>query len=214
MNQLSQSGVKIVSILDKTSVPKSLSVLVDNIYGGYLATKHLLDMGHRNICYLTYEIDSTPEGNTDHFLKERYSGLLNAYSESKIHRPPEMIAHIKGKPDEAFSEDAFDSIINDLSKYTAFFAYDDHMASSFIRVLQSRNIKILQDYSIVCFDDSPLVNRWCSQPLTAIRQPDEKIALEAVNEVINRPHKEEDVCTLLPELIIRNSVRDLNKDPI
>lgn len=212
IQKLVLDGVKIVSLLDEVNIPRVSSILVDNVMGGYLATKHLLENGHRKILYVTYDLAKSTNGNDAHFSNERYYGMLRAYAEKNIERPKNLVFYDTSSAENNRSEDLFREYLKKNKDFTAVFTYDDQIAAGVVRAIKSEGYKIPDDFSIVSYDDSVLVNRWSNPPLTVIKQPDKKVAFEAVNEIIGTTNQNKDKRrSLYPKIIERDSVADISQ---
>ncbi|MFI4912644.1 MAG: LacI family DNA-binding transcriptional regulator [Sedimentisphaeraceae bacterium JB056] len=213
IHQISLNGTKIVSLLDDVALPNVKSVLVDNVMGGYLATKHLLEHGHRKILYATYQLAKSNVGNDSHFSRERYFGMLRAYTEMNITRPDNLVFYDESSCEDNHSEENFREFLRKNNDFTAVFTYDDQIAAGVVRAIKAEGYSIPEDFSVISYDDSMLVNRWSTPPLTVIKQPDEKVAFEAVNQILynnddNRQNNTSSAssCLICPDLIQRQSV--------
>lgn len=206
IHQLALDGTKVVSLLDKVELPNVKSVLVDNAMGGYLAAKHLLEQGHTRILYATYELAKSNVGNDSHFSRERYFGMLRAYSEMNIPRPDNLIYYDESSCEDNNSEEYFRDYLKTNQDFTAILTYDDQIGAGVVRAIKSEGYSVPEDFSVVSYDDSMLVNRWSSPSLTVVKQPDKQVAREAINHIINRESSESGSCTICPKLIERKSV--------
>jgi len=61
-------------------------VTADNHQGGYLAARHLLELGHRDVAYVTGRLDGMPSS-------ERLAGFLKAMAEAGVQTPESWIIH-------------------------------------------------------------------------------------------------------------------------
>ena len=206
IHQMTLEGTKIVSLLDKVELPKVKSVLVDNTMGGYLAVKHLLEIGHTRILYATYELAKSNIGNDSHFSRERYFGLLRAYSEMNISRPDNLIYYDESSCEDNRTEDNFKLFLRKKNDYTAILTYDDQIASGIVRAIRAEGYSVPEDFSVISYDDSVLVNRWSNPSLTVIKQPDKEVAYEAISHIIDPDTKNSGSCVICPTLISRDSV--------
>ncbi|AQQ70541.1 Mgl repressor and galactose ultrainduction factor [Limihaloglobus sulfuriphilus] len=212
IQELSMDGMRVVSLLDKVDIPNVSSVLVNNAMGGYLATKHLLEKGHRRILYVTYQQTQSNEGNDSHFSRERYFGMLRAYAEMNIKRPDNLVFYDKSTNQNHDTEAHFKEYISRHTDFTAIFAYDDQIAAGVSRAIRSHGYSIPEDFSLVGFDDSIFVNKWSNPPITVIKQPDDEIACEAVRLLVNDNNNElppAHSVVINPELIKRESVASI-----
>lgn len=214
IDQLIKSGIKVVCLLDKYESIAN-SVMVDNIYGGSLAAKHLIKNGHKKVCYITYKLAKSLQYSVAHFSNERLSGFKIEYLKSNIQLDEDMVLYIDTQPDAAFSVKPFEAVLDKLKKFTAVFTYDDYIAAGISNLLQHNRIKVPDECSIIGFDDSPLVSHWSTPAITVIKQPDDAIAFEAVNLILgnkedSKVSSEDNIYTVKPKLVIRESVKDIS----
>ncbi|TDB75872.1 LacI family DNA-binding transcriptional regulator [Micromonospora sp. KC723] len=90
---------------------------------------------------------------------------------------------------------------------TAIFASSDQMALGVYEAVRKRGLRVPDDVSVVGFDDLPEV-RWCSPPLTTIRQPLAEMGMLAARTVLrlaNGEKIESPRVELATELIVRDS---------
>jgi LacI family transcriptional regulator len=177
-------------------------VLIDNYLGGYLATKHLLDLGHRHIACITGpKRISTSSRRVEGF----HQALLEmGLSESII---------LEGDFSISSGTQAMDKILSFSEPPTAVFVCNDMMAVGAMMSALSHGLKIPDDLSIVGFDDIQLSESLCPG-LTTIRHPYNEIGnstinlfLEQINEESRQKNGHSKRIILTPELVIRASTR-------
>lgn len=143
----------------RDDMKKYSDVGIDNIHGGYLAGKHLLEMGHTKIMYM-----ANVDEDCDH---DRYLGLTGAYMEKGLEYNPKdykLLNPIKEERRKRYEE-----IYKELENYTAAFLASDVLAIEFMNFLQDKGLSIPDDFSIMGFDDIPLAA--CVRPaLTTVSQ--------------------------------------------
>jgi DNA-binding LacI/PurR family transcriptional regulator len=83
LRKLVDDGIRVVCLLDNFDCG-AYSVTVDNVSGGFMAGKYLIEKGHRKICYLTYEAAKSRHYSISHFSNERFEGLRQAMAESRL----------------------------------------------------------------------------------------------------------------------------------
>lgn len=136
-------------------------VCLDNISGAQMATKMLLNHGHRRIGYL----------GSSHSIEDdemRKTGWLRALEEYDI-VPPESWVGV-GSPDLQGGEAAMVELLGRNSGLTAVFAYNDSMAAGALTALKDNGIAVPQHLSLIAFDDIPLA-RYTDPQLTTVRYP-------------------------------------------
>jgi len=176
----------------------------DNEAGGYLATRHLMSLGCKNILIVN--------GNSNDFASQkRLKGYLKALEEDnrEINRDLIFLGDVAGMILKSnFSEDECFKILEPMIKNRDFdgvFANSDVSAISILKSLAHLKVKL----PVVGFDDVSLAN--ISQPtLTTVRQPIRVIARKAAQKLIQKINGENPDSEMLPvELIVRESTNYL-----
>ncbi|MGH9403537.1 MAG: substrate-binding domain-containing protein [Terriglobia bacterium] len=205
--ELSRSGVAIV-LLNRPSASARIegfsTVLADNFAGGYMAGRHLIDLGHRVIGHLTGAIQ---HGN----LRERTKGFKKALQETESRATP-MIIHGR------HSSEGGHRMMKKLLKrrnLTAVFAANDAMAFGAIRAIFESGLRVPDDISVIGFDNVEM-GSIVRPPLTTIHQPKYEMGRAAV-EVLLRHSEQREMA--MPEhrlvevkLVERESCRRITKE--
>ena len=182
-----------------TNVPKVFS---DNVQGGYLAGRHLVEAGHRQLAYI---------GGPRNLMSanERAEGFRRAARDSGTGAV--VLEEMFGEYQPEHGAQAISEILVQRPEITAVFAGSDAILVGVLGVLANRSIAVGGDISIVTFDDvSPL--ELLATPITAIRQQVDAMgeaALELMLAAIrggDAPRTER----LPVELVVRRSVRVLS----
>jgi LacI family transcriptional regulator len=169
---------------------------IDNVSGGYQATQHLINLGHRKVATITGPLNLIAG-------YDRHQGYIQALDQHDIPYDPKLVA------EGDFSEDSgYQACLNIIpQKPDAIFIANDTMAMGAFSALAEANLSVPGDIAIVGFDDIPNAKSTPS-PLTTIRQPIQDTGSEAVNALIQLIDQPESRCSniLLPtELVIRKS---------
>lgn len=176
--------------------------LTDNVKGGYLATKHLIDQGARRIITLTCK------PNIGNEFGDRTEGYFKAMSEQGIPGDMNLVFEMTCTYLNAYNF-IFEHI--DLVRSCdAIFAQADILASACIAALKEHKISVAQDIKIVGYDDS-FYSTLVPPFITTIHQPREELSFKACNRIldlirseeIDRTHKEQEMVE--PYLIIRDT---------
>lgn len=135
------------------------SVVIDNEQAGYLATKHLIAQGAKNIVHIT--------GNQ---LRNVYANRLKGYQKALVehnipYNPQNII--INNLSEQAGIQAAL-QIIN--LKADAVFAANDNCAASCMNELKRSGIKIPHDMAFAGFNND-MISRNVDPPLTTINYP-------------------------------------------
>ena len=176
----------------------ALGFKLDNEQGAYLAVRHLVELGHRRIAFVT-----GPANHND--ADERLKGYQRALSESDIAFDPKLVAG--GDFHEAGGLLAVNHLFETNQQFTAVFAANDLSAYGVRLCLYRKGIRVPDDISLVGFDDLP-GSAYTTPPLTTIRQPlydMGKIATHALLTLINGQPVVADIPPL--ELVVRETTR-------
>ncbi|MEM7799820.1 MAG: substrate-binding domain-containing protein, partial [Chloroflexota bacterium] len=180
------------------------TVEIDNFWGAQLAVSHLLEKGYKNIGIITGPLNELA-------ANERFLGWRYSLQEASQDADQSLIAHGSWNPDSGYR--AAQLLLEQNPNLDAIFSSNDEMAIGAMRAIMEAGYKIPQDYGIVGFDDI-LTSRFLTPSLTTIRQDINASSQIAVQELIqliendvNQNHQPEQVITLPPELIIRESTR-------
>ena len=170
----------------------------DDHLGGYLATRKLIDHGHRRIGLIM-----GPEHATT--AVQRRKGYRAALTEAGIPLDDSLIAG------DAFSMEAGETAAHTLLDHpnppTAIFAVNDNNAIGAMAVAAARGLRIPDDLSVIGYNDIPVVSK-LPVPLTTIREPFNNIARGAIDLLLDeRPQHAGEVPTIVatPTLIPRRS---------
>lgn len=171
--ELAQRGVP--HVLALRSFGNSAAALGDDHLGGYLATRHLLDLGHRRIALVAGpDYASSALG--------RRAGYQDALREAGLPIEPTLIYP------SAFSLQSGEEVGRRLLAAdpmpSAVFAVNDNTAIGLLSAVQRAGVRVPQDLSVVGYNDIPLAAR-LTVPLTTVRVPFAEIAAAAVDLLID-----------------------------
>lgn len=164
-------GLPIVAI-DRTIASDHLvSIAVDNLQGGALATEHLIGLGHRRIAYIAGSQDSVDDC-------QRYRGFSEAMAAHDL--SPYSALRISGDFTEDGGYRAVKMLIAEGEMPSAIFFANDEMAIGGLNALAAEGIQVPGDVSVVGFDDIVLA-RYVPPGLTTVRQPIYEMGALAMN---------------------------------
>ncbi len=133
----------------------------DHIRGAYEAVRHLLELGHRDICFV-----NGPQEYSNSIDREK--GYRKALSSAGIEPTSKMI--FTGRYSRTSGYELAGDILSVKSRPTAVFAANDRMAFGVFQGLRERNIQVPQDISLVGYDDSEVAT-YMDPPLTTVKVP-------------------------------------------
>jgi LacI family transcriptional regulator len=192
--ELAERGVPFVLALRTDG--KSLSSVGDDRLGGYLATRHLLDLGHRRIGLIAGPAYASSS-------RGRVEGYREAMAEAGVEVDPAWIVESTFGIDSG--AEAAEALMKLPQPPTAIFAVNDNTAIGAFSALRRLDLAIPEDISLVGYNDIPLVSR-LSTPLTSVRVPFDQIAGAALDLLSNGPSGNQDrIRVATPTLIPRRS---------
>lgn len=157
--RLAESEVPAV-LVDATH-PDLHYTAVDNVHGGYLATRHLIELGHLNIAYLSDYLDNPFNSPA----LDRQAGYQKALREADI--PIQPSYQIEGEYGREQARDMTRQLLAQKIPPTAIFAYCDTQALGVIEAAQDQGLHVPEHLSIVGYDDIEAAEL---MQLTTVRQ--------------------------------------------
>ena len=191
--------VPVVLINNHVQRPNFHSVCSDHQEGGYMATKHLLERGHKRIGFL--EISPKNWG-----ARAREAGYRQAMGQFSVDLDPELIVYTLARP----LRDVLAGLLARGITALVICGEDLSMAASQV-LIHDLKVKIPDEVSVVSFELPP-VSALLSPPQTTIEQPWDDIGAVAVETVLQLAYRGDgrSVNILLHNhLIERNSVRTM-----
>lgn len=194
--ELKKRNIPFILLDNQKSQPSIFSVLVDNFKGGYMATRHLIKLGHRNIAFIS---------GSDLYLsnRERKRGFLEALNESGM----EPYSIDGGEFDADVGYNVTMKWIDSGRIPTAIFTADDNIMFGAFDAIKEKGFKIPGDISICGYDDDLLSSK-LHPTLTTVRQPSEEMgrkAVEILMQLMSGKHMRSMTVKLEPQLILRDS---------
>lgn len=174
-------------------------VFAQNEHGAWLATRHLIESGHKKIAFI-----GGPPGLLS--VSERSAGFLRAMAEAGLSVAAEDL-YLRDYSRE-FGHEATRAILAGTPRPTAIFASSDYLAVGVLGAFRQAGLSVPQDMSLVGFDDMPFADL-VNPALTTIRQPVSEMGRVAVRHLLALTNGESPPpLTRLPvDLVLRNSVR-------
>lgn len=181
IERIAESGLPAVLINGMDRTMRIDTVLPDNWAAGWLATRRLLEAGHREIMHVTLPFRLS--------MQRRLEGFRQALEEAGI--PFDAERHILdlGKMDlpetqaQLAIRQAHDS--GRLRDVTAFFCSMDVVALGVMQGLQSKGFTVPDDFSIVGLDDVAVASR-SRPPLTTMRIDRAELGRKGIQLLTNR----------------------------
>ncbi|WP_119730923.1 LacI family DNA-binding transcriptional regulator [Thermomonospora amylolytica] len=204
---LRQRGVAVVLLDHPTPRANQCSVAVDDVTGGELAVRHLLEQGTRDIALVT-----GPSSLRQ--CADRRKGALRALRAAGLGREALReitVPDMNARAGEGAARRLLDGDLPD-----AVFCANDLLALGLLRVLLQAGVKVPNDVAVIGYDDIEFTGA-AAVPLSSVRQPTfqlGRIATELLLDECEDPagHAHQQVM-FQPELVVRESTRRLVAHP-
>ncbi|HDZ9484892.1 TPA: substrate-binding domain-containing protein [Vibrio cholerae] len=174
----------------------------NSLQGGYMAAKHLIECGHKEIGCITGPL-------IRHQAQMRYEGYKRALAEAGIAINPDWIVESDFECEGGYQ--AFEKLYQRGKLPSALFVSNDMMAMGVIQAASQRGLRVPDDLSLIGYDDVHIA-KFMTPALTTIHQPKYRLGKAAVDTLLYRlenPDTTAQVVQLEPTLVVRNSVRKL-----
>lgn len=200
LKALAARGTKVVLVDTPSNDGEFSSVSVDDISGGYQATKHLLDVGRRRLAFV-----AGPQ--QFHQVTDRLLGAMRAMAEV-----PDATLEVLQAEDLTVlaGRDIGDALVQRKreSLPDGLFCSNDLLALGVMQSLTMlHTLRIPEDVALVGYDDIDFAAS-AVVPLTSIRQPARmigKTAIDLLAEQLQTPAAAPRAVVFEPELVIRSS---------
>jgi DNA-binding LacI/PurR family transcriptional regulator len=196
LNLLSEMKAPVVLINSHHPGEFIYSVRIDDFQGARIATKHLVDLGHKHIGYI---------GDRFGFQSDaaRLAGYRQVLEEAGIAASSAAIAYGDGSPPSGRA--AMKHLLDSGIALTAVFCYNDREAFGAMRAVCERGMHVPHDLSIVGFDDL-FFSSYTDPPLTTVRQPKHEMGqmgAEILLALLSGGHPSSRICS--GTLVVRES---------
>lgn len=193
-----------IAFIDYYTQENCSSILIDNLNGGKMAARHLINKNHKNIGFIGGDLKHPS-------IKERFEGFKSAIDEAGYKFSNNNCCIDEENTTRQSGYDAARKLIKLNKNITAIFACNDAMAIGAMQYLKANNIKIPDDISIIGFDDveSGLMT---DPPLTTIRVPKVELGIEAIkliNDMLHNNSKNTRKILVPVELVERKTTKEI-----
>lgn len=175
------------------------NVCLDQVYGGYIGTRHLIEKGHRKIAFCQGRFKSLVS-------KARESGYKLALEEFGLAAKEEYAFRIAA--DYQDGKEVLKQMRALSDPPTAIFTGSDQVAAGLVYEARNLGLKVPEEIAVIGFDDQPIAEVTYPQ-LTTIRQPAREIGRRAMllmlSKILSEENQLEDLEPLMLELIERSS---------
>jgi LacI family transcriptional regulator len=177
-------------------------VMVDAERGAYIATRHLLELGHARILYHAIGPESVPS-------LERLPGYRRALAEFEVPFTPELIMHSGRTLDDTYAR-VTSTFQQPQPRPTAILAYNDTYAVAVLKALHDLGLRVPEDVAIVGQNNLEFTD-FLIPPLTSVAHPVQQMGRQGTEILLQKlawaddqpwlPHR----VALEPVLVVRES---------
>ncbi len=178
------------------------TVFHDPTYGTFLAAQKLIELGHKHICLINCPV-------TYRVWPKRIEGFRRAAEEYSYTIDENLLISAEMNTAESAYR-VFSRLLDSGSMPDAVVTADNEMAMGVLRCLYERHLRVPDDISIICYDDSGICGN-VTPALSAINIQKEVIGRTALGFLLDRissPKIPPRSVTIKPYLVMRSSVRN------
>lgn len=202
LNKIKDKDIKFVYINSFYDEPESSYVIMNDEKGGYISTKYLIDIGHKNIAGI-FKCDDV-QGI------KRQNGFLKALNDYNIEFNKDYLCQYQTSEKNSEPYNFVKGLMKNENRPTAIVCHNDEIALKVINAINEEGLNVPEDVSIVGYDDSTLAV--ASQiKLTTIRHPQKAMGKQAAEFLIDMIEGKTKMPFMVyePELVVRNSCRSM-----
>ncbi len=199
---LEETNIPVIGYEGLTTDSKFTSVSTDNVKGGYIAAKHLLECGYRNTAILSGPVNSSASIN-------RRKGFSEAFHDNNLD-PDENRLYI-GEYNIESGYSLAKQLFKDYPDTDSVFTGNDVMALGVLQYLTEHNLKPGTDIGVIGFDNIQ-ISKLPQIRLTTVKQPKYSIGRimtrVLLDEIKNHNEGNQNLpqrILLEPELIVRET---------
>ncbi|UAL45056.1 LacI family DNA-binding transcriptional regulator [Shewanella inventionis] len=201
--ELSKGPTPIVFINRYIDAIKERCVYLENEQGGFMATDHILSLGHKDIAYI-----SGPLFKLD--VRDRLKGHKRALKQYNIDFDDTLYYESDFK--EAGGSEAMEHLLSLNKPITAVVCANDQMASGAISVCLEHGLRVPEDISFIGYDNIPFP-QYISPKLTTVSNPIHEMGKMAARWVLQHVYNDTEILvesSFSPELFIRTSTKAID----
>ncbi|WP_243291443.1 LacI family DNA-binding transcriptional regulator [Bacillus sp. FJAT-47783] len=181
---------------ERANIP---TVHMDQEYGGYLATSHLLEDGHKRIAYCCGNVNSN-------VTKAREKGFKRAHQERGLEFDPNFMFQ------NVFTFEDGKNVLTKIAaltdRPTAIFTGSDEVAAGVISEAKKIGMKVPEHLAVVGYDNQA-ITELLEPMITTVHQPVKEMAHKAMQVIMDKikykNYKKQEVYKLPLSLVVRES---------
>ncbi|PZM98235.1 MAG: LacI family transcriptional regulator [Actinobacteria bacterium] len=197
--QLERQDIPFVVVDTDSATSASVpTVGSNNWHGGLIATRHLIELGHRRIAVISGPQDVLCS-------RARVSGFRFAHDEAGIPVDPDLVRYGNFFVNAGYEHGL--ELLQRPDRPTAIFAGSDLQALGVLRAAHQLGLAVPRDLSVVGYDNLPMAS-WITPALTTVNQPLREMAGTAVRMLVDLASGAQPAShriDLVTELVVRES---------
>ena len=213
LTTMMNNGMKFAVLDNKYEDANFLNVFFDYEKGGYIAAKYLIEMGHRQIAFITSPL-------TRYGRRQIFEGFKKGLNEFNIDFNDEFFICSEyeremetGTYEFKNGKELVKQFLSIPKRPDAIFAINDITAFGVISGLLEAGVNVPNDISVMGFDNIEF-SSMTNPSLTTVNQPAQEIGRKAcmmlINALISNEDEKDDYTIHDPEIVVRNSVKNRN----
>ena len=181
------------------------AVVPDEEQGGHLATRTLIDHGHRRIGFVNLDPVASAAAAAG-----RLAGYRRALSEAGLAFDPGLVRHASTAPDQGYVLTV--ELLELEQRPTALFCGNDRMAAGAYCAIYERGLRIPSDVAVIGYDDQEEIAAYLMPALTTIALPHQAMGRWGVQRLLELIAAGDELPRVAPPhrltcpLVIRDSV--------
>jgi LacI family transcriptional regulator len=192
-------GVGPVVLVNRwANAPDVAQIGADYVQGASLATRHLIELGHRRIGVLTLAVETANS-------QAKLRGYRQAMQQAGLAVTPNMIARTTNSIEGGVA--GADWLLDQEERPTAIVSYGDAVAIGVLHACHRRGLKIPDDVAVIGFGGSE-ITAYLEPPLSTVQIENREMGYQAVRLLLDRVGSAAAAPALVrtePRLIVRAS---------
>jgi len=208
LKKFAERGIRIV-VFDQNVDFDCNKIIIDFVKGGFLAAKHLIELGHKKIGFISAPLNKYSRVKV-------FEGFINGLKEFNVNMNKDYI--FISNEEKEFYDEIYEynngrilarQMLSKSKLPTSVFCINDMTAIGVIQALQENSIEVPKDISVIGFDNIP-ISKMVSPALTTVDQYTYKMgkmAAEVLLRILKENKKKNESLLIEPSLIVRESTK-------
>lgn len=199
ITELNKKGTPVYLMSRHVPAISDQCVSLNNEMGGYLATKHIVEQGHKKIAYI-----AGPQFKAD--ASDRLTGHKRALQELGIDFNEQL--YFEGDFKETGGNDGLKYFLQTKQPFDALVCANDEIASGAMKYAREHGYKLPEDLSIIGFDNVIFAS-YLYPKLTTVDNPVNEMGKMAAKLVLKNVYENKGIevqHVFEPKLVVRDSV--------